>query len=145
MDQIWAEVLAYVKAGEKLYLSQELEESAGMVQQKAMEKDDREGLIREYLDKPLPENWDKLNLYERREFLYGDEFGKPSEDGTVVRQEVSNMEIWCECLGRSKAELNRKNSYEISAIMNSIEGWSELSEKAARIPLYGPQKIRKRL
>lgn len=145
VDQIWAEVLAYVKAGEKLYLSQELEESAGMVQQKAMEKDDREGLIREYLDKPLPENWDKLNLYERREFLYGDEFGKPSEDGTVVRQEVSNMEIWCECLGRSKAELNRKNSYEISAIMNSIEGWSGLSEKAARIPLYGPQKIRKRL
>lgn len=145
IDQIWAETLVYVKAGEELYLSRELEENAEVFQQKAMEKDDREGLIREYLDKPLPENWDAMNVYERREFLYGDEFGKASENGTVLRQEVSNMEIWCECLGRSKAELNRKNSYEISAIMNSIEGWSEPSEKAQRIPIYGPQRIRKRL
>ena len=145
VDQIWAETMVYVEKGEKLYLSRELEESAEAVQKKAMEKDDREGLIREYLDKKLPENWDKLNLYERRTFLYGDEFGKASEEGTRLRQEVSNMEIWCECLGRSKAELNRKNSYELSAIMNSIEGWSGPSEKAVRIALYGPQKIRKRV
>ena len=145
VGQIWAEILTYVKAGESLFLPPELEESAGMVRQRAIEKDDREGLIREYLDKLLPENWDRLNLYERREFLYGDEFGKAPEKGTAARREVSNMEIWCECLGRSKAELGRKNSYEISAIMNGIEGWSEPSEKTVRIPLYGPQRVRKRV
>lgn len=143
--QIWAEILVYVSAGETLYLSEEIEQSAKVVQLKAREADDREGLVREYLEKKLLENWDSMNLYERREFLYGDEFGKTSAEGTIERQTVSNMEIWCECFGKSKAELTRKNSYEISAIMNSLDGWSNVTEKAVRIPLYGPQKIRKRL
>lgn len=142
--QIWAEALEYVKAGEKLYLKEELEQYAGKMQQHAMEKDDREGLIREYLDRKLPENWKNMNIYERREYLHGDEFGKNCAEGTVIRQEVSNMEIWCECFRRERSELDRRNSYDISAIMNQIEGWSPLSEKAKKLPIYGAQKVRKR-
>lgn len=145
VDQIWAEVLTFVDAGEELYLGDELEKMAEIKQKQAREKDDREGLVKEYLEQKLPEKWDSMNLYERREFLYGDEFKKHSEEGTVVRQTISNIEIWCECFGKPKSELNKKAAYEISSIMNSIEGWSEPSDKAVRIPIYGPQRIRKRL
>lgn len=143
--QIWAETMLYVKAGELLYLDEETEKYAGLMQQKAVEKDEREGLVKEYLDMLLPDNWDKLNLYERREFLYGDEFGKHTTEGIEVRKKVSNMEIWCECFGKSKADFDKKKSYEISAIMNRIPGWSESTEKTQRISLYGPQRIRKKL
>lgn len=144
VDQIWAEVLTFVDAGEELYLDDELEKIANIMQKQAREKDDREGLVREYLEKKLPENWDGMNLYERREFLYGDEFKKHSEEGTVVRQTISNIEIWCECFGKPKSELTRKASFEISSIMNSIDVWTDVSDKAVRLPIYGPQKIRKR-
>lgn len=39
-----------------------------------MESDDREGLVREYLEKLLPDNWDTMNLYERRNFLSANDF-----------------------------------------------------------------------
>lgn len=53
--QIWAETLAYVKQGEKLYLSTELEALSKAEQREAMESDEHEGLVRLYLDTLLPE------------------------------------------------------------------------------------------
>ena len=50
IDQIWAEVILLAKAGEKLYLPPHLEEFAQDEQRKAMEQDDREGLVTEYLE-----------------------------------------------------------------------------------------------
>jgi len=66
VDQIWAEAIVRYKAGEKLFLEGELEETAQRIQLEALESDDREGLVREYLDKLLPSNWDELELSERR-------------------------------------------------------------------------------
>jgi hypothetical protein len=51
---------------------------------------------------------------------------------------LSNMEIWCECFGKDRANLRRLDGNEISAIMAGIGGWSGLVRKE-RIPLYGPQ------
>ncbi len=57
VKQVWAEVMVYAKAGEKLYLSPELEAYAKEEQRAAMERDDREGLVQEYLDMLLPDTW----------------------------------------------------------------------------------------
>lgn len=64
--QIWAEVKEIAKAGEKLYLPPELEEFARDEQRAAMERDDREGLVVEYLDMLLPEGWESMDVYKRR-------------------------------------------------------------------------------
>lgn len=129
--------------GEKLYLDGKDETAAKREQREAMESDEREGLVREYLETLLPENWDEMGLFERREFLHGDEFGKPGVKGTVRRTAVSNMEIWCECFGKERAGLRRMDSGEISAIMAKIGGWDS-GRKKERIPLYGPQWVYKR-
>ena len=42
---------------------------AQIAQQEAMESDDREGIILEYLETPLPTNWQNMTLYERRVYL----------------------------------------------------------------------------
>ena len=142
--QIWAEVLVYVKAGERLYLDGKMEDTAKSEQREAMESDEREGLVREYLDTLLPEKWDDMDLFERRNFLHGDDFGKPDLVGTVRRMSVSNMEIWCECFGKERANLKRMDSGEISAIMARIGGWDS-GRKKERISLYGPQWVYRRV
>lgn len=55
VGQIWAEVKILASAGEKLYLTPELEEYAKQEQREAMEQDDREGLVVEYLSMYLPD------------------------------------------------------------------------------------------
>ena len=142
--QIWAEVLVYVKAGERLYLDGKMEDTAKSEQREAMESDEREGLVREYLDTLLPEKWDGMDLFERRNFLYGEDFGKPDLVGTVRRMSVSNMEIWCECFGKERANLKRMDSGGISAIMARIGGWDS-GRKKERISLYGPQWVYRRV
>ena len=137
--QIWAEALVYVRQGEKLYLSPEMDALAKDEQREAMESDEREGLVREYLDTLLPERWAEMDLFERRNFLTGSDFGGLQEKGTVRRTSVSNMEIWCECFGKERANLRRTDSNELTGILARL-GWKRADNKV-RIPLYGPQYV----
>ena len=139
--QIWAEVMILADAGEKLYLPPDLEEYAKEEQREAMEHDEREGLVRLYLDTLLPANWDEMDLYQRREFLRGDD---TSPVGTDVRVIVSNMEIWCECFSRKKEDLRSMDSYAIAAIMSRLPEW-EKQPTPQRIAIYGLQRIYRRL
>lgn len=136
--QIWAEAHRYVENGETLFLEPDMEDLAKAEQREAMESDEREGLVREYLEALLPEDWSEMDLPERRNFLNGTEFGSPLKQGVFKRESVSNIEIWCECFGKDRANLTRLESANISAIMARIGGWSKLVRKE-RIPLYGPQ------
>ena len=139
-DQIWAEAKYYYENGEKLYIdNDELLKVAAEVQKDAMETDDRLGMVEMYLEKRLPENWENMDLYDRRAYLseYGSaEFPK----GSSQRQTVSNIEIWCECFGKNPSDMQKKDSYTIAGIMAKIKGW-EREQTLARIPLYGRQRI----
>lgn len=137
--QIWAEVLVYVERGEKLYLDASMETLAKAEQREAMESDEREGLVRLYLDTLLPEDWSGMDIFERRNFLHGSDFGPAQRQGAVKRTSVSSMEIWCECFGKDRSNLRRSDSNEITGILKRI-GWQR-AENKVRIPLYGPQYI----
>ena len=142
INLIWAETIHLVEEGEKLYLSAELEAMAKKEQSAAMESDEREGIVRLYLDTLLPENWNRMDLYARREFLRGDDPTLPK--GTVKRETVSNMEIWCECLGMPKESLRNSESYAIRSMMSRIEGW-ERTDQVVKNKLYGQQRVYKRI
>ena len=76
IDQIWAEALVYYRNKEPLILDEQTEKLAKKLQREAMETDEREGMVREYLETLLPVNWNEMSLYERRNFLDGSEFGE---------------------------------------------------------------------
>lgn len=142
VDKIWAEALYVYKQGEELYLKGEVLEIASKEQSEAMESDDREGLVREYLNKLLPNNWSSMNLYERRKFLNGDDL-VGGQVGTEKRKAVCSMEIWCECFGKDASSLKKSDSYEITAIMSKIEGWELYSgnkTNTMRFPIYNKQR-----
>ena len=141
--QVWAEAKTVYENGERLYLEGDVAAMAVSEQAEAMETDDREGLVRTYLDTLLPENWDSMSLYDRRNFLNGSEFGEERQTGTVRRMMVCNMEIWCECFGRESSALKKIDSYEISGIMKKIEGWGKYAETKngmSGFPIYGKQR-----
>ena len=50
------------KKGEDLFLKGDEAQIAIAQQADAMESDDREGLVREYLEKLLPDNWDTMTF-----------------------------------------------------------------------------------
>lgn len=143
VDQIWAEAIERYRAGEELYLKGRVAADAYAMQQDAMESDDREGVIADYLETLLPENWDKMDLFQRRSFLGGSEFDGAPKAGTVRREKVCIMEIWCECFGKERQNLKRSDSYEVESILMKVGGWGPiqgLKSGKTRFPLYGPQK-----
>lgn len=144
IEQIWAEALIRYKEGEQLMLTGEVEQIAYKEQKDAMELDDREGIINDYLETLLPGNWDSMDLYERRSFLAGQsEFGEEVPIGKVKREKVCVLEIWCECLGKDKSNLKRLDSYEIIGILKRIGGWESYTgnkQGQTRFPIYGNQK-----
>ena len=129
VDQIWAEVIVLSNAGEE--------------QSEAMEQDDREGLVARYLDMLLPETWDTMDVHQRRDYVQ-DPDGLLNAKGTMHRETVSNIEIWCECFGKAKEDIKPADSYAISAIMARLPDWSR-PETRRRIPIYGLQRLYKKM
>jgi predicted P-loop ATPase len=147
VEQIWAETLVLYDKGEKLYLEGDDVHLATSEQDDAMESDEREGLVRTYLDTLLPEDWDTMSAYERRNFLNGSEFGGESHVGTVERNLVCNMEIWCECFGKEAAAMKPADSYAIAGIMKKIGDWNKYTGNkngTSNFPIYGKQRCYER-
>lgn len=143
VEQIWAETMVISKAGEELFLDKSLEAFAQEEQREAMQQDDREGIVREYLNMLLPDTWDEMDIYRRRDY-FRDMEDPTRPKGTIKRMEVSNIEIWCECFGKAKEDIKPIDSYAISAIMKRLKDWQR-SDNRRTIPIYGRQRIYTRI
>ena len=143
VPQLWAEAYMLYRAGEKLFLSPEEEKQASMEQTAALESDVREGMIAEYLDKLLPEDWDRMDLAERRGFLRGDQFTGGNRVGTVQRTTVCAVEVWAECFGKDPSAIKRSDTYDIFGMLMKIGGWEKYGgNKNASLKrgFYGTQR-----
>ena len=143
IQQIWAEALVYARDESiKLYLSRESAARMCERQQDSMEQDDRAGIVEEYLNVVVPKDWDEQGLEERLAYLDSYDPKKAPKDG-YVRNETSNIEIWCECFRESKNRLNaQRDGYAIRAIMQSL-GWVKSGDRKY-VPIYGRQRVYRR-
>jgi len=139
VNQIWAEAVELYKAGEKLYLSRELEAQAREQQAEHSETDDRGGLIQNYLNTLLPVDWDYMDVSQRRAFLNSqDELQAP---GTVRRDKVCIAEIWVELFNKPLAEMTRYNTRDLHIIVKNMAGWEESKRGTYRFKWYGTQRL----
>ena len=134
--QIWAEAAALTAEGENPYLDPEMEKEAERMQQEAIEYDDREGEVVEYLDTLLPEDWYEWDMQKRVDFFQNRDALDANVECTMRRTRVCAREIFCECWGRPKNSWKRQDGYEIAAIMARIPEW-ERSGKSCMIRGYG--------
>jgi predicted P-loop ATPase len=135
VDQIWAEAVEMFRNHEKLFLSPEAEKIATKEQQNHSEHDERTGIIQAYLDTPLPTDWNDLDQFERKLFIED----PLSPAGTLDRDYVCVAEIWCECLGKDKKDMNRYNTREVNDILKSLRDWQGVNS-TRNFKLYGKQK-----
>lgn len=139
VDQIWAEAYQLYLAKEPLYLVGDEDIIAKIEQHKHSEMDERKGIIEEYLNKKFPEEWDKMDLYDRRRWLED----PLSKNGTTQKDFACVAEVWCECLGKDKNDMSRYNTREINEILRSLPEWEAITS-TKNFSLYGKQKYYKR-
>ena len=137
--QVWAEAVTIYHKGETLYLPRELEKVAREVQETYEEENPRVGIVAEYLDRLLPEGWDNLDLYTRRQWLETDTVG------TIEREYVCTMEIWAEALGGNPDRFDRYAGKEIREIMARLDGWRSSGNKVKTVRPYGRQRYYRRV
>lgn len=113
-DQIWAEVYLYWALGEPLFLSKEIEAMAQEQQEIHMESSGKEGIIRAFIDRKVPVNWESMDIFARREFHAGRLHGDVELE---ERRKICTMEIWCECFGGNKGNLKSADRIEINNIL----------------------------
>ena len=123
---------------EPLYLSKETEQLAKKVQSDHREVSVKEGLIRDFLDKRVPSDWNSWDLSKRRD--YWSEIVSVPEEELVERDRVCALEIWCELFNGDFRQIQRRDSMEINSIISSFDDW-ERYDKVLRFNTdYGVQK-----
>lgn len=135
VDQIWAEAYVYWAAGEELYMPKEIEELAVEQQETHREASGKEGMIMSFLDRPVPENWEQMDVIKRRMFLSG---GVHVERALHVRDKICAVEIWVECFGGDPKYMKRSDSMEINNIL--LHGKWQRIKTPRNFGPYGPQR-----
>ena len=136
VDQIWAEAYMYWALGEQLHLTKDIEDMAYEQQESHRETSGKEGLISEYLARPVPKNWDQMDIPARKMFLAG---GGVGDVELVPREKTCAVEIWVECFGGEPKYLKRADSTEINNILSGLKGWKR-NKNVRRYGPYGTQK-----
>lgn len=135
---IWAEAVELYRKGEDLFLPYDLELVAREVQEAYAEENPKAGIVANYLDRLLPDDWDSMDLYERRQWL------ESSAQGTVKRATVCTMEVWTEALNGNPDKLDRYAQKEVRDIMATFPAWRHQGNKKITAGPYGRQRYYER-
>lgn len=138
-NQIWAEAVELYKANEQLYLSDEEKKEAERQQRTHSEENAKSGIIEEYLNKPITENWYDLSISEKREYIHGSDFGDLKE-GTILREKTCVMEIWVELFNGEPKQLTPILSREINDILKGLDDWISYNGNLRFGKIYGRQR-----
>ena len=139
VPQIWAEAVVCWQLGEALYLDDpEVAAMAKAVQEAHAIHSAKEGIIRDFLEKEIPDNWERIDLTTRRNYWSGGL--KPADCTYKKRDRVCAVEIWCEALGGEIRNFRRQDAQEINGILSKIEGWERAKNTLKYGVGYGAQR-----
>lgn len=143
VDQIWAEAYVRWQVGEKLYLTKEQEAEAARRQEMHRDTPPMEGLIMDFIDRPVPSDWESWPVERRRDFWSG--LVKAEDMQLTERTRVCALEVWTELYGGDRRTGSSSVEYrKIKAMLRKIlseregEKWTE---KRMRYGGYGTQRV----
>lgn len=134
--QVWAEAKMRWKCGESLYLSGEIEFTARAVQEAHRETSPKEGLIRDFLAKEVPDDWAKRDLSRRRDFWAGGDRGSYT---MIKRDRICALEVWCELFNGAAKDIKPGDVREINAVLSNLPEW----QKNPRTQRFGPYGVQR--
>jgi predicted P-loop ATPase len=138
VDQIWAEALVYYMLDEPLYLDNRMDQEARAVQQEHTAESPWAGIIRDYVNRLLPEGWADKSMQERQE-CFNPKESFISFEGTVPRERVCALEVWVEAMNGSPKAMGRLQANEINSVLRNLPGW----EPFRGVKKFGPYGVQR--
>lgn len=134
--QVIAEAFVYWQLGESLNLPKEIEEAAKAEREAHREQNAKEGLIKDFLSKAVPTNWNTFTMQQRRAYWHEIKVVGAEE---VPRDRVCALEVWCECLNGDPKYFRKMDAAEINGILGSFPEWTR-QKSNGRFGPYGFQR-----
>lgn len=142
IDQVWAEAVTLYKKGEQLWLTDHEGEMAAEEREAFTEEDALTGIIQEYVDTLVPDDWEDMAPMDRQMWLQTRD-GLTAK-GTQPINEICSIQVFVEALGRRLGDQKRVDLLEISKAIGQLPGWVSVPGRH-RLAGYGPQLVFKRL
>lgn len=136
IDLVWAEAVERYKNGEKWHLDLEGEKYAREAQEKHTELNEKKGLVADFLESPIPDNWYAMTIDERLDYL-GTDFGEIV--GDQKRDRICAIELWRELFRGDPKNYTPLIAREINSILKSLPGW-EKSPSNLNFGCHGKQR-----
>ena len=136
IDQIWAEAKLRWQLGEATYLTGEVEEAAKERQEQHREASPKEGLVQDFISRPVPDDWSKWSVDRRRDFWANNAQGNYT---LVSRDRICALEIWCELFMGNQRDIKPADAREINAVISNSPGWRR-AMKPIRCGPYNVQR-----
>lgn len=140
VDQLWAEAVHLYKHGELLFLDEVQSEQAASHREAYTEEDTLTGVILEWLNTRVPEDWEDMSPDQRRDWMRNRRDGFVPE-GTKLIAQTCSRQIWVECLGNSYGSARKMDLVEIASALKRLPGWWSDSKARTRMKDYGPQLV----
>ena len=125
--QLWAEAKSWYDSGLRVWdVIKPILPQAEEEQRKHMSDNSFEGMISAYLETPICEGWEKMNMDARHDWYQFRKYeeGNLSEGTTLTkRNAVSAMEVLIECLDYEKKNCKPRDVDAVIAILNSLPDW----------------------
>ena len=127
-QQIWAEAYVRWQLGEPLYLTGEVAMEAVQQQELHNTPNTRDGIIRAYLERDVPENWLTMDLSARKIWLSsGDKAFTPegNEETLAPRDRICAQEVYLECLNGDLKQMRNADTRDINRVIRSTGEWRD--------------------
>lgn len=130
IKQIWGEAVTIYKSGASLMFDEETEQELNVYRERFMYRDEVEQQVLEYLDMPIPSNWEQMSAQKQHQYTQAYFDNDPAFDGGDCRlTKVSTREMMYNLFMRSSND--RKLSTKINMIMDNHPEWEKKQFKIA--------------
>lgn len=127
IEQIWGEAVTIYKGGFKLMFDEETEDELLVYREQFMYRDEVEQQVLEYLDMPVPSNWERMPA--QRQYAYtqryfsNDNSEERWEQGECQLTKVSTREMMYNLFLRKSDD--KKLARQINLVMESLPSWDK--------------------
>lgn len=138
-QQIWAEAYARWQLGEPLFLSGDVAVEATRQQELHNTPNTRDGVIRAYLEKLVPEGWNEMDASARSIWLgngKADIMPDGSPETLVPRDRICAQEVFIECLKGDLKNMKNSDARDINRVIRSTGEWRE-APPSSNFGIYG--------
>lgn len=148
INQVWAEAKYMYEQGESLYLTEHEELVAAKVQNDHKEQDSIRGIVENYLETPVPKQWNEYSIEARQMFfqtatMHTDEMLGQAE--MELRTSICLKEILVECFEQQLGKEDYVLVGKIKNAMAEMPEWSSKPDCRKRLGIYGQQRCYSRI